>query len=766
MAPLLASGGLFTQTWNGHIAYSLPSPRYIKKKTATMEPEQPAGYFSTFSILDPNRTNPEGPGKPQKRNRRVYVCIPCHRRKLKCDKGQPCSRCIQANAADDCVYQKFPFSSKHESGAEPGETPQSPTQDSPQATPGPSGNEARPRLHGITHWSTIASEFREGWPYIAGLDPEWGPRFRHLQSLKYLVAALPVHHFPFGEICHCSETRENALQSLPPRPVVGTLVRCYFETFHPIYRLLHPREFECELEAFWINVNQHSEEWLAQFFMILALGCKAAPVQVFASTGRRPGAWIDQFLNSSQFFLCRSPVASAPTLASARTLCLGVIARLMDIVKGGETLQLASLMGYVSRMAVSMHLNRTTSLFPELSPFEAELRKRLWVTIQLLELQVAMRTGTSCIHQDYDAEPPLNIDDTSIYHTEHGWILDPTTTQPDYILTDATFQTRLSDIIPTLSEITNMLNTTQFTAPKYDKIQTWDEQLRRKLQEAASVLLMAAQSQAKYPHRPRIQLDFFRILIHRSLLALHHHYISAPRFKQFPSSSHAIIRSSLEILNVHQSWYKPSTTTAPRHRHHSNIPYPTHSAAVALGKAPEATLFNNNNSSYLSKLVLLDLSRDSFGAAMLYLVVSCRRLSLNAIQIQQQQQQPSSEARFATTTPTMITNQNDIRALVSSRLEDFRERACNSPSHYDEFISLAVAEGCLRVLLLSGGNNNGGNMVAGGLREVADGIERTILEGKLWTGSGGGGGGGGTGFTPVTPGGGFAEGGGGFMFPP
>ncbi|KAK4181318.1 hypothetical protein QBC36DRAFT_374372 [Triangularia setosa] len=751
MAPFLESGGLLTQSWNCNVMYSSPSPRHTKKKPPTMEPEQPAGYFSTFSILDPNRPNPEGPGKPQKRNRRVYVCIPCHRRKLRCDKGQPCSRCIQADAADECVYQKFPFSSKHEPGIESGEGPQSPARDSPQATPGPSGSEARPRLHGVTHWSTIASEFREGWPYIAGLDPEWGPRYRHLQSLKYLVAALPVHHFPFGEICHCSESRENVLQSLPPRAVVDTLVRCYFETFHPIYRLFHPAEFEYELEAFWMNVNQFSEEWLSQFFMILALGCQAAPAHVFTSTGRRPGSWTDQFLNSSQFFLCRSPFVGTPTLISARTLCLGIIARIMDIVKGGETLQLASLMGYVSRMAVSLHLNRTTSLFPELSAFEAEMRKRLWLTIQLLELQVAMRTGASCIYQDYDAEPPLNIDDTSIYHTEHGWILESATAQPDFALTDGTFQTRLSNLIPALSEITTTVNqtTTTQTTLKYDKVQSWDEQLHRKLQEAASILLVAAQSQAKYPSRPRIQLDFLRVLVNRSLLALHHHYISTPRFKQFPASSQSVVRSSLEIVAVHQTWYRPSSTT---HQQHTNLTYSniTHSA-TALGKAAE--LLANNASSNS----LVNICRDGFGAAILYLIVSCRRLSLNAVQLQQ-----LGDNR----TPT---SQSEITALVHNQLEDFRERACNSPSHYDEFITLAVAEGCLRALL-SGSDNT--ISMAAGLMEVADRIERTILEGKLWTGGAGGGEGsevpaggiGGSGFTPVTPGG-FGAGGG-FMFPP
>ena len=64
----------------------------------------PAGFFSTFSIADPYNPAPGHIVKAQKRNRRVFVCIPCHRRKLKCDKLLPCSRCVAAEIADECSY--------------------------------------------------------------------------------------------------------------------------------------------------------------------------------------------------------------------------------------------------------------------------------------------------------------------------------------------------------------------------------------------------------------------------------------------------------------------------------------------------------------------------------------------------------------------------------------------------------------------------------------------------------------------------------------
>lgn len=68
----------------------------------------PAGFFSTFSIADPYNPAPGHVVKAQKRNRRVFVCIPCHRRKLKCDKLLPCSRCVAAEITDECSYMPPP----------------------------------------------------------------------------------------------------------------------------------------------------------------------------------------------------------------------------------------------------------------------------------------------------------------------------------------------------------------------------------------------------------------------------------------------------------------------------------------------------------------------------------------------------------------------------------------------------------------------------------------------------------------------------------
>lgn len=120
---------------------------------------QPAGFFSTFSVTDLNGNTREGPARIQKRNRRVFVCIPCHQRKLKCDKGRPCLRCAKTGSADECIYQPAPSSRKSRQGSA-SSVPELEDSHKLGSSPGSTCSESRTRLNGITHWRNIASEVR------------------------------------------------------------------------------------------------------------------------------------------------------------------------------------------------------------------------------------------------------------------------------------------------------------------------------------------------------------------------------------------------------------------------------------------------------------------------------------------------------------------------------------------------------------------------------------------------------------------------------
>ncbi|KAK0632037.1 fungal-specific transcription factor domain-containing protein [Immersiella caudata] len=666
-----------------------------------MEHEQPAGYFSTFSIVDPDGSTREGHGRTQRRNRRVFVCIPCHRRKLKCDKAQPCSRCVASGAPSECVYQQAP-SQKPESGGEPDTASRHETHSTRQPSPEPS--RPGPRVYGATHWRSIAREV-EAWPYIEGSDPQWHPRYQQLLGLEGLFPSLPSTNFPFGNAFTFSQSRSQVLENLPPPQVVNALIQSYFGTFESTHRLVHKQEFSDELNAFWINSDQLSEQWLAQFCMMLALGCQASPSRILASTGRTAEDWTDTLLDAAQFFLKNSSYFSNPSLTTIRTLCLSVIARMMEIVKGGEMTHLVFLMGFVVRMAMTVQLHRKSSLFTDISPFEAEMRKRIWVTVQLLDLDIAMRTGTSYLYREFDADPPLDINDSDFQRSEHGWIVHPRWAASGG-LTDSTFQVKLASLIPAMTEIINTVNSPTRPPIEHEKVRVWDSRLRQKLQDAESVLSLPPFGQNMPPDKAKTQVHFLRVLVHRTLLALHYDYICAVRAGQFRDSTISVMQSSVALLRTHNIWHAPSRSMS------ASAATSGASGAQPRGSTSSATgLFDPLEQSISPLSWLSDLCHDDFGAAMQHLMLTLRR------------------GDFDNVKGGALPSRSGASAILQQSLEYKRVRACRSIPHFQEYVGLSVSASCLRSL-------NAGEPILPSLLEVASQIEQTVLQSRqdlLWT---------------------------------
>ncbi|KAK8030150.1 transcriptional regulator family: Fungal Specific TF [Apiospora rasikravindrae] len=74
------------------------------------------------------------------------------------------------------------------------------------------------------------------------------------------------------------------------------------------------------------------------------------------------------------------------------------------------------MVGIVIRMAQSIGLHRDGSHFPNLSPFEVEIRRRAWWALYMLDLRSSEDQGTdfTIAHDSFDTKIPLNINDTDI----------------------------------------------------------------------------------------------------------------------------------------------------------------------------------------------------------------------------------------------------------------------------------------------------------------------------------------------------------------
>lgn len=466
-----------------------------------------------------------------------------------------------------------------------------------------------------------------------------------MRSHKDLVTSLSGAKFPFGSSSSFYLDVRQIVQFLPPRIHVDTLVGSYFKAFEPVYHLFHRKQFEIELGIFWDTNGICVDAWLAQFLMMVVLGYQVAPAHTQAQMELLADDWTDRLLDAAQLFFRRSSFYLAPDAeSSVPTMCLIAVAQMMGLVAGVDMPQLVTFMGFLTRSAMVLHLDKPPSTTTILSPYTAELRKRTWVTVQLLDLDVAMRTGTSYIHEDLKRIIPLNINDDEIIWTADGWTLagEPS---PPHVATDSTFQVKLAELLPILVSIVNHVNSPNKPPFKYEQVLAVDDILTAQLQNIDSVLCPKPRGQRLVDLHPRnVQLSFFTVLINRTRLALHHHYVSSPRFCEYPSSSTKVLETALVMLEIQQDWRPTPGAPVPG----KPVPFPAH--------------------------WLLDLCRDDFTAALLYYIVTAHRQSLGQLPHRVGADQPP---------------------VICLCLEVYKERARRSPGHIDDLVTLYVAAGCL-----------------------------------------------------------------------
>lgn len=532
-------------------------------------------------------------------------------------------------------------------------------------------------------------QFEAAHPYIFGTDPRWDARYRQIKGLKYLFPSFGSMNFPFSNTSPIPPSQQDIVNQLPPRQVVEALVTCYFQTCEVTHRLFQPFQFWDELNTFWTGRDQVCDGWLAQLLMVLAIGCHNAPDYLIIHTGRSQSQWIEVFLEGAQICFGRSPYMTCPNLATVRTLSLMVLARMLEIVKGSTSSQIVSLMGFVTRLAMSMQLHRTAQLFPAMPPFEAELRKRLWITIQLLDVDVAMRAGTSFLCTEYDVDPPLNMNESGFRRSDQGtWEVDTFFTAP-HVYTDGLFQVKLAELMPLVADIINTVNSPSQPAVEYETVVSWDKKLRQKVKEVGEAFAIRSQSHADQYRRAATQRQLIEVLAHRANLAIHLAFTRSPYDERFEPSYRAVAESSLALLGIQELWAGSS---------------PANSICSDSSRSSSPSSSSSDDQAGLNSW-LVNLCRDDFDTAMLCLVLIIWK------------------GAFGGSKSDDMPPRDMAWVILRRSLMLFRQRACLSLHHFKQFVGLSIMTAALQCV------GNPAAMLAA-MMQVADDVEQTVLTGK------------------------------------
>jgi hypothetical protein len=200
---------------------------------------------------------------------------------------------------------------------------------------------------------------------------------------------------------------------LPPFDVCDRLVDLYAASFEKTFRIFHIPRFKRRFARFkdgGIESDQYSG-FLAQLTAVLVAGLPFLEPQFRLDFPTIHGYLQNDALNLVRSWLRKLGRKQRAETSTLQTDAVIILARQLRRDSPGDLWQAT---GELVRSAMVIGLHLDVSICGEISCFEKEIRRRLWITIAEMDLQASIASGMPVTIPDMDFGPltPANLKDT------------------------------------------------------------------------------------------------------------------------------------------------------------------------------------------------------------------------------------------------------------------------------------------------------------------------------------------------------------------
>ncbi|EHK46038.1 hypothetical protein TRIATDRAFT_220016 [Trichoderma atroviride IMI 206040] len=198
------------------------------------------------------------------------------------------------------------------------------------------------------------------------------------------------------------------LGKLPPRETADALVYRCLDSTEPFLITIHAPTFKQEYLEFWQNPESFPPAWLSLLYGILCCSIWMDHTTDSNVAGLSLPSDFEFYRIQSAAFLAKSDMAiPGKYKVEAAVVYLGMEYERTDNLKTDVSV----LLGLVSRLAIVSGYHRDTQIHNQITIFEAEMRRRAWLTLLVTDCVVAYETGLPRVvpSQLGDAKRPRNL---------------------------------------------------------------------------------------------------------------------------------------------------------------------------------------------------------------------------------------------------------------------------------------------------------------------------------------------------------------------
>ncbi|KAJ5656853.1 hypothetical protein N7507_008803 [Penicillium longicatenatum] len=549
----------------------------------------------------------------RKRPRPVVSCLRCREKKLKCDRVAPCQNCVRGGFEAQCTYHQQPDSvgpqhsqpkpkrAKLAEANAPDRTlsmgpsigiiedlqqrvlkleslhavrPRadnfSPIRDAsvqdswprPEIFQSSSSylgtlvvKGSRSRYHGQNDRITLLNHFAEAKTFINQSlnDPSLVGLAKEVQFLQNKSQTPKDSPESLSGIDSFPEL-QSLLGSLPAKPACDQLLAVYIKNLEKNLRILHTPSFRACYDSFWAN-SDHDASFLSMFLPLLSVVLSISVIiDTTPPSPEYSPSWEylkQHAVGAVQAWMQKLPRKPRTDISTLQVRALLLLARQLRLVSADELWKES---GSLVRSAMVMGLHINLSQSKSLSPFQAECRRRLWISIVEMDLQASISAGMPVMTPALDFSPltPSNLNDVDF---------DESTTElpPSRPRDEETDSLALITLAQSLAQRIRTMNLVQHTNPQESLEERFQqgEQIQEALQRIPTPLKLYDSDTSDLAFAlNRVILDVYirrsLLSLYRPVLACHTHNDSS-----FLEIQRACLDSSIAILS-YQDIFDPN----------------------------------------------------------------------------------------------------------------------------------------------------------------------------------------------------------------
>ncbi|KAK6440999.1 hypothetical protein LTR95_002782 [Oleoguttula sp. CCFEE 5521] len=408
-------------------------------------------------------------------------------------------------------------------------------------------NTGRAMYASDAHWYAILAEIGEVKRYFDNHKEDYTNHLNRVNAAK--AREKQGTAFLLQGNCAAS-SKEEILAQFPPKVDSDRLIARYFNAYDPSVHIIHGPSFQKEYDAHWMNPSATPVVWLGMCFAMMTLS-----LQSYHRAGDEPPEYQGRSLESSHDF----------RRLTAQCLLLGDITQPLPQVL--ETLVLHVQAEYgrsrdaepsvllmtclCVRLALRMGYHRDPGPHPSITPFQAEMRRRVWTFIRQCDLLISFQFGLpAMVRSDHiDTLPPRNLYDDELHEDLQAL----PASRPSFEATPMTYMIAKSKMTFLFGKLVERVQSLT-DPPSYEETMKFDQDLREMRAAHPPLLRMRSfHDSSRDPANLIMQRLGLELIYLRSLFVLHRRFIARGRDNpRFAYSRRTCIDASMEML-AHQA---------------------------------------------------------------------------------------------------------------------------------------------------------------------------------------------------------------------